>query len=287
MKLIHPIYLDVPMLVSFAAAIQGGLAFETEVTEQSATEISASGKSSARFGISELFSTLFNASVSVESAATDASQDQQVRRESKSHTEASIAILLYEELRKQEGFLMVPDSSTDLQGLEPGALVELSGTVSKNAVDAVIDYMEAVTILANLSAKPAGKQQKSATQPVKQMRDALARDRERTPISNALLQCSQPAGLWAVLTLRTENLRDLTLSELHKNHVHVVGKVTRFVPDGEEMSSFENYGLGLMKPEQLAEAFEQITSNQDMLLEFSPVSVSGPAVQILPLMVFV
>jgi hypothetical protein len=32
--LIHPIYLDVPMLVSFAAAAQGGLALESEVTAE-------------------------------------------------------------------------------------------------------------------------------------------------------------------------------------------------------------------------------------------------------------
>ena len=31
MHLIHPIYLDVPMLVSFAAAIQGGVSFESEM----------------------------------------------------------------------------------------------------------------------------------------------------------------------------------------------------------------------------------------------------------------
>jgi len=36
MQLIHPIYLDVPMLVSFAAALQGGLSFGSEVTEEQA-----------------------------------------------------------------------------------------------------------------------------------------------------------------------------------------------------------------------------------------------------------
>jgi hypothetical protein len=57
--LIHPIYLDVPMLVSFAAAIQGGLALEAEVTSSQkgsgSTEVNASGK----FGLSNLFQDLF------------------------------------------------------------------------------------------------------------------------------------------------------------------------------------------------------------------------------------
>lgn len=287
MKLIHPIYLDVPMLVSFAAAIQGGLAFDTEVTHHSASETSSAAGTSGKFGISQLFSTLFDASVAVEVASKDANQDQRIRKESKSHTEASIAILLYDELRKQKDYLLRPSNVDQLINLEPGSLVEFAGVLSKNAVDAVIDYMDAVNILSNLDTSTPAKQHKQTTTPIKQIRDALAKDRERTPISNALLQCSSPQGITAVLTLRTENLRDLTLSELHKNTVHVVGKVTRFVPEGESISSFENYGLGLMKPEQLEAAFGGITANQDMLLEFSPVTVAGPAVQLLPLMVFV
>ncbi len=90
-----------------------------------------------------------------------------------------------------------------------------------------------------------------------------------------------------VVTLRTANLRDLTLSELHKNSVRVVGKVTRVVGDGETMSPFENYGMALLKPEALEGLFDQFSSIENVVMDFSDVRIEGPAVQILPLMIYV
>ena len=89
------------------------------------------------------------------------------------------------------------------------------------------------------------------------------------------------------MSLRTENLRDLTLSELHKNSVRVLGKVTRVIGQGETMSPFENYGMALLSPKMLSEVFREILNNDNLAIEFSEVQVQGPALQVLPLMVFV
>lgn len=287
MRLIHPIYLDVPMLVSFAAALQGGLSFGTEVTQAEGAAHSATGKLSGKLGLSNLFSSLFDASVVAESADQRSDETREFRRESKAHTEASIAILLYDELQKRDGYLVRPASVDDLEALEPGSLVEVGGTIEKNAVDSVIDYADAVSILASLDTTKTNTQKKATALPVNRIREALEKDRKRTPISNVHLRCSEPEGLNVILTLRTENLRDLTLSELHKNTVRLVGKVTRRIGSGESMSSFENYGLSLMAPDQLKEAFDGIGSTEGIVADFAPVQVEGPAVQILPLMVFV
>ena len=80
------------------------------------------------------------------------------------------------------------------------------------------------------------------------MRKTLDADRKRTPISNVVVRCDSPDGLNVVVTLRTENLRDLTLSELSKNNVRIIGKITRVLPEGETMSSFENYGMACCSP---------------------------------------
>lgn len=119
------------------------------------------------------------------------------------------------------------------------------------------------------------------------MRETLDKDRKRTPISNIILKCNEPPGINVVVTLRTANLRDLTLTELHKNSVRVVGKVTRIIGEGQSMSAFENYGMALLKPEVLNIEFAKIAASKDIVAEFSEVEVKGPAVQILPLMIFV
>ena len=53
------------------------------------------------------------------------------------------------------------------------------------------------------------------------------------------------------------------------------------------MSPFENYGMALLSPETLDTAFHTMLDNDNIKAEFSEVKVQGPALQVLPLMVFV
>lgn len=298
MQLIHPIYLDVPMLVSFAAAIQGGLSLEAEVTHEKEANKSGSADIGGKFGLSNLFSNLFEVSADANISGAMSGRNQETRHELKAHTEASIAILLYDEFRKSKGYLFQPKNAEDLTKVAPGALVEVAGILEKNAVDTVIDYIDAVNILSGLADQTTAQQQTGAKQSNKKlqpaqktmlekMRETLDKDRKRTPISNVILRCSEPLDVNVVVTLRTANLRDLTLTELHKNNVRIIGKVTRIVQEGQSMSAFENYGMSLVNPIILEDLFSQITNSKDVMAEFSEVQVKGPAVQILPLMIFV
>ncbi|MEJ7657624.1 MAG: hypothetical protein WKF33_11405 [Thermoleophilaceae bacterium] len=47
-ELVHPVYLDVPMLVSFVAAIEGGFAFESEETGKETTGNEKAREATAR-----------------------------------------------------------------------------------------------------------------------------------------------------------------------------------------------------------------------------------------------
>ena len=53
------------------------------------------------------------------------------------------------------------------------------------------------------------------------------------------------------------------------------------------MSPFENYGMALLSPKMLSEVFREMLNNDNLAIEFSEVQVQGPALQVLPLMVFV
>ena len=300
-RLIHPIYLDVPMLVSFAAALEGGLSFGAEVTKESTRSRSAEATLSGKFGLSALFTKFLDPSVAVSAGGEMADTERAVRKETRAHTEASLAILLYDRLRRDGDYIVDPKSLKDLESVEPGALVEVAGMIEKNAIDAMVDYIDAISILSQMGSTselvpargPGGGKPKNRAMsstpalPLHHMRESLDQDRRRTPISNVLLRCSIPAEANAIVTLRTANLRDLTLSELHKNSVRVLGKVTRVIREGECVSPFENYGMALMKPETLQAALKPIVDNEQMRVEFSEVQLKGPAVQILPLMAFV
>lgn len=178
--------------------------------------------------------------------------------------------------------------------------MEVPGTIEKNTIDSIIDYAAAIDILSSMAAEqtPATNSQQKGKQgfapvPKKQKSDVarvaecLDQDRKRTPISNVMLRTKDSTELNVIISLRTANLRDLTLSELHKNNVRVVGKVTRVIPEGEEMVSFENYGMAMIDQNVLSNLFSGITSADGFAGELSDFVVSGPAIQILPLMIFV
>ena len=293
--LIHPIYLDVPMLVSFAAAVQGGLALGAEVTAEKKGSGSTAANASGKFGLSKLFQALVDTSASVELAGKISNESNEIRKESRSYTEASIAIILYHQLQQSGDYIVKLESVEDIQKYTPGTLVEVAGTVEKNAVDAVIDYLDAADILSRMAPpeaqlQPKGKgsgQNKNPQSELGRLREVLDQDRKRTPISNVVVRCSEPENLNVVVTLRTDNLRDLTLSELHRNNVRIVGKITRSISKGEVMSSFENYGMAMLTPEVLNAVFSGITNTEGIVAEFTDVQVQGPAFQILPLMIFV
>jgi len=293
--LIHPIYLDVPMLVSFAAATQDGLAFESEVTAEKKTGGSISGSASGKFGFNKLFQALVDGGVSVESSGSKSSESNELRKESKAYTEASIAIILYHQLKQNGGYILQPKSIEEIKDFEIGMLVEVAGRIEKNAIDTVIDYIDAVDILSGMASpipqvqtKNKGMNQgKPPVSDISRIREALDKDRKRTPLSNVVVRCSEPLDLNVVVTLRTENLRDLTLSELHKNNARIVGKITRVIGENESISSFENYGMSILKPHFLNDLFLSISANSDIVAEFADVQVKGPAFQILPLMIFV
>lgn len=291
-KLIHPIYLDVPMLISFAAAVEGGIAYSSEVSKETHTGSSSDARVAGKFGLSSLFNRIFDSSLSIEANIEKSNEEKALKTETRGHTEASIAILLYDKLCKNKS-IDQPKEIDELENLTPGTLVELTGKIEKNAVDTVIDYIDAIDILSNLSTtntKTKGSKKtvaKNNQTPLSNMREILDKDRRRTPISNVLLRCTQPSKCTAVVTLRTAYLRDLTLSELHKNTVRVIGKITRVIKDGESMSAFENYGMALLKSDMLNKAFEELSNNDEIRAEFSDVEINGPAIQVLPLMVFV
>jgi len=284
-KLIHPIYLDVPMMVSFAAAIEGGVAFDSEVTQTNDSKAAKKSSFKGKFGLSSLFESLFEADVESQAESTKDISTSQVRKEQRAHTEASIAILLYDALEKHPGFLSKPGSTEELAAMEHGSLIELSGQLQKNAIDAMIDAIDVSTIMGSMAGDSVKNNVKKSLGGI---RKALHDDRSRTPLSNVILRCATPMDLTAIVTLRTENLRDLTLSELHKNTVRVLGKITRLVGKDETMSPFENYGMSMMNPDILSEIFSGIQSSSEQVrIELGDVSIKGPAIQILPLMVFV
>lgn len=84
-RLIHPIYLDVPMLVSFVAAREGGMSFESEVTTESERSKSANASATGKLALSKLFSRFLDVSAAGVLSGDIASAGRSVHKEARAH----------------------------------------------------------------------------------------------------------------------------------------------------------------------------------------------------------
>jgi hypothetical protein len=119
--LVHPVYLDVTMMISFLACLEGGVVTQEEETQKEAGARERALK--GRAGLRARLPWAFDAEVGSEGSTQ---RRDEIALESKSvrqHTAASLFNLLYEYL--VTGNQLVNLSQADqLQGLHPGQLVD-------------------------------------------------------------------------------------------------------------------------------------------------------------------
>jgi hypothetical protein len=138
-RLVAPAYLDVPMMVTFLATLDGGVRFEDQIT---VVQRDTSGKEQdvkARVGLPSVLSLLsLSASGRIGTTAGEESSEQvsMVKR----HTEASPFNVLLQRL-DQSGVIMDLTSDPSLGDLKPGDLVELSGQVIENPLKRLLSLL--------------------------------------------------------------------------------------------------------------------------------------------------
>lgn len=154
-QIVHPVYLDLPMVVSFVAALEGGVAYGDRRTMSSGSASSTSRGASAGLRI-PLISTLFRLEMSGDLSRRQETELQEQVEVERQHTGASLFNLLRWNLCGG-GLDLVKEvrSKDDVADLEPQDLVEMSGVVESDPVlqiyDALQEVMTSVDHLAEVS----------------------------------------------------------------------------------------------------------------------------------------
>jgi hypothetical protein len=142
-ELVHPVYLDVPMMVNFLASAGGDVTFKAEstVTRTATQSRQASGQLTIA-GVAGLLGLGVSAAARREQELTE-----QTKLE-RQYTAASLFSTLRSRLKYDLKAIRVLDGPADLEGLSPGALVEISGAITSDPVQRALT---ALTELANLA----------------------------------------------------------------------------------------------------------------------------------------
>ncbi|MFD5065853.1 hypothetical protein [Streptomyces sp. NPDC058394] len=311
-QLAHPLYLDVQMMVSFLAHLEGGVYLSSEQTVQS--EAFKQGRPS-ELKLPSL-GALLGLEASLSGERGDRIGETAETRVARHHTAASLFNGLYGFLQ-EDGTIISLNSHEDLARVGAGDFVKLSGRYAGNPLEEMLAVFSQLTAymgdmaqsvegeLAQRSAKkksgnPAMRESASQQEPhpwaesaaqfhqleksvemriIKKMKEEL----ESSPVHDVVLET--PTGIKAVLTVASEYYDSSVAEKLSSGDFAVLGKVTRILSEGEYINLSRRTVVGKMGEE--GDSFAStMTALSVFNLSTEPL-VRYPAVQILPMAIFI
>jgi hypothetical protein len=320
--LAHPIYLDAAMMISFLAYLEGGVVTQEEETQKEggAREKILKG----RAGIRARLPWALNAEVGTDGSIQRRDEVSLESKSARQHTNASLFNLLYEYLTVDNQLVNLQESK-QLNDLRPGQLIELAGEYLGNPLEDILSYMAAIypyyeeqqktqklaateaieqVKRAHKSGSPAKRAEAQAAAPevtaimsgVMQQMEAsesefgirmmisMADDIAKVPVHDLLLRT--PAGLQAVLTVSSEYYSSATSEYLRAGNFRVIGKVTKVISDSDTINLTRRTVLGAANSSIIEDLVEKVRTG-DLKLDVADPIVNSPAVQVLPMAIFI
>lgn len=315
-ELAHPLYLDVQMMVSFLAYLEGGVYLSSEQTLQ--REKLRSGKIP---GGSEVKLPSLGALLGLEASLTQEGThpigETAETKVARHHTAASLFNGLYAFLHQDDAILSL-ENRDQLATVTPGTFVKLSGRYTGNPLEEVLAlFTQAMSYMNDISQSvEEARLQKSAnrksgnpqnrelasqkkTHPYAEMSEQfrqfeqsfemrfirkMKEELESSPIHDVVLETK--SGVRAVLTVSSEYYDAAVAEKLSSGDFVVLGKVTRVVREGETINLSRRTVVGKM--EDMSDSVTAaMTKIPGFNLQSNEPFVRHPAVQILPMAIFV
>lgn len=314
--LVYPLYLDVPMMTSFVAALEDGIAYGSDITQTSnrRRDVAAEGEGKARAGLPSMgiFASLLSldarGKITGDQEAGNAEEIKLVRK----HTEASLFMRLRQMLKDDERVLQINgiDDLRKLEGAEHDYLVEVKGQVFRSplseALEAVFRVLEMLGVdpsraqpsTPQASGKKQGKGQRRAasepnafsldkeTQLGFQLMQRIREDLAKSKVVDAVMRPSAVENPTVVIALALEFLPEGTFENLLSGDFSVLGKVTRVVKGNEEISMYQRTVFSYLGSDVIDDTFTQLQNNSSLKLSQNPSSVQAPALQLMPLAIY-
>lgn len=317
-NLTHPVYLDVAMMISFLAYLEGGVSTGEEETKRDtgAKERLLRGRTGLRFKLPPVA----NADLSGEGSTQRREESVVEARTERLHTAASLFNGLYEVLSDDGQLHTIEDADGPAQ-LKVGQLVEFQGAYLGNPLEDVLATLSALlpylleeqesqrsaleaahkkTQGQKRSGNPAKKaaapeaagvlegliEQAEASQQEAGLKIALqmAEDIKGAPVHDLLIRT--PRGLSVILTASSEYFTAATNEYLRAGEFQVVGKVTRVVRGGESVNLTRRTVLGAAGASVAEDVIGSFTNTLEGF-DVPSAIVEGPCLQVLPMAIFI
>jgi hypothetical protein len=304
--LAHPVYLDVPMMVSFLAALDDGVAYTSEVAERLASTREGEGDAAVKAGMPSLAQWL-GLTLSAEGkyrrrSSKDESVEAKLVRE---HTSASLFNILRQRLVATPSMKSLGPNA-DLSDVQVGDLVEVRGTINGDPLRRVMAFMTAIAPYLGWDldgeSKPAVKSAppRRKGQPPHSQAPAPREDLESVEMIRILkadiakstvldLVMTLQDGRHVVLSASNEYMTAATEQYMLAGSFSALGKVTQVLQAGEKVSLLRRTVFAIMEATGQSVAEDVFSGLQNAMpgQDFSNLAVSGPGLQVLPLAIYI
>lgn len=291
-----PIYLNQKIVFDMLASIEDGFSQLSTIQTSSEKDLHSSGEVAAEIGSSNVFALL---GVKLRSSlkGENNSKDSEKRSQEKVHTPSS----LFQKLRDyldEEKLVKQINNIGALSELHAGDFVEIEGDLTKNPIVSLIDsFIQMMEIASAFSdSKPSqGKKnylQQSDKNIINQMK-AISDGLQSGDIVDLICKIkNDDSNIAAVLPVYNDYFFNRNMNEITDGQYRVIGKITKVTINHQEsINLLRNTSFSLMQQSMLDTMFSGF-KNQDMqkvgikIPDISTV-VSGPAVMILPIAIFI
>jgi len=304
--LVHPIYLDFPMLISFYAALEDGAAMSREITQSAEDGERRRREGGGKISVPSIFGLLgidLSGRVEGEDTALQREEQKVVRH----HTDASVFNLFRSRIIGA-GAVKRLDTPGDLETTQPGDLVEIEGVFHGNPLQKLLHvfgqmlpYMAAAAAAEDEPAPP-GSQNRSGGRKHPQRRNVepeipeslrvplemmgiIDRDLDSSPLIDVVLRTQ--GGVSAVAPLAREVLTPTGEGYLSFGRYRLLGKAADVLPAHGSVNLARRTAMGLMQVEVLTELVESLNSAEEMNVDLGTPVIEAPVVEVIPLAVYV
>lgn len=294
--LIHPVYLNTPMLLSFVATLEDGVSLSAAVTETRSKNTTLEASGSGEGGTESVLALLgLKLTATGELARTSEKETSAELTFTRQHTTSSLFGRLVDGLSRA-GELKASPTITDVNN---GDLVSFEAEIEYNPYDAALDAISAALPILDIMQKAAiapkqsrGQNNENQRTPKKvdtvgfgKLVDALRADQKDSTIVD-LLGTSE--SFQSIITADRDYFTAVSLNSLLGGKFKVIGKVTSVFATSEDKVPLVRRG-NLTRIPNVKEVRSQIVEllGSDDSHQPLPDEIPGPVLQILPLAIYI
>jgi hypothetical protein len=296
--LLYPIYMDIPMMISFVATMEGGYSLENSWKQTNDSSGEISGAIEGEAGLPGIISNLVKASLKASGnvdGKLDRTEESQIVFK---HTEASLFMRLRHELHHQKRLVSLDEyDQKKWDTIEPSSLVEMSGEVYRSPVNEIAQLTKRwlpIIVQSSLPLNSDGNVDFSRLTPEQlafviniSAVQAVVADLESSPLSDILLKHQGGWAKTAILDLSTKVMSLVDQELLRCGRVTVIGKVTRILAKGEKINLYRRSLLGIAADGVLNELADKFNQTPGIAIKLEASTVEYPAIEIIPMAIYV